>query len=97
MVDRKTVTVARNAGDCETMPNRWGSRMSLRITCRNNHAQLTVSTDKRKTWQTIANDVDVSQLHHNRYGQFLSLRIGLIAAGQNSVTFSHFTYKSLDN
>ncbi len=97
MVDRKTVTVARNAGDCETMPNRWGSRMSLRITCRNNHAQLAVSTDKRKTWQTIANDVDVSQLHHNRHGQFLSLRIGLLTAGSGRTTFGQFNYKNLDD
>ena len=97
MIDRKTVTVMRNAGDCETMPNRWGSRMSLRITCRNNHAQLAVSTDGRKTWQTIANDVDVSQLHHNRYGQFLSLRIGLLAAGSGRTAFGQFAYKNLDD
>ena len=70
--------------------------MSLRVTCRDHHAQLAVSRDGRRTWQTIANGVDVSQLHHNRYGQFLSLRIGLLAAGQNNVTFSHFTYTGLD-
>lgn len=93
--DRRTLTVVRNRDDIETTANRWGKNMSVRITCRGNHAQFDISTDGRRSWQCVAGDVDVSHLHHNHYGQFLSLRIGLLAAGEDKSTFSRFTYKKV--
>lgn len=94
---RDELTIVRQRNDSETLPNAHGRRMSVRLTNRQNHVQLAVSTDGRKTWHTLANDVDATQLHHNKYGQFLSLRIGLLSAGSGATTFSHFTYRSLDN
>lgn len=94
-LDRKSLTIYRNADDQETMPNRMGNRLSVRLTNRCNRMTLSVSRDSRRTWQVIASDIDVSQLHHNRLGGFLSLRLGLLATGNGRTTLSNFTYRGL--
>ncbi len=94
-LDRNTLTVYRNAGDQETMPNRMGNRVSVRLTNRCNRMTLSVSRDGRRTWQVVASNIDVSQLHHNRLGSFLSLRLALLANGSGRTTLSHFTYRGL--
>lgn len=45
-----------------------------------------------KTWETIRDGIDVSQLHHNRFKGFFALRPGLVAAGTGVVRFDHFNY-----
>lgn len=94
---RQQISVVRNHGDVETLPNHWGIRLSLRITNRSNHVTFALSNNGRKSWHVLANDVDVSSLHHNMYGGFLSLRIGLLSSGAGTPTFSRFDYKSLED
>ncbi len=72
---------------------RKGCTLSIRN--RRGHAEFAVSLDTRRSWQVIATDLDVSTLHHNRYGQFLAQRIALLAAGSASTQFARFTYKAL--
>jgi hypothetical protein len=38
----------------------------------------------------------VPSLNHNAYGGFLSLRLGLYATGEGTVTFRNFKYKKLN-
>jgi xylan 1,4-beta-xylosidase len=40
--------------------------------------------------------MEVSSYHHNAFGQFLSLRVGLYAAGDGEVVYRNFTYQGLD-
>lgn len=48
-----------------------------------------------KEWIKIENSAEVSALHHNVLGGFLSLRIGLCAYGKGSVRFSNFKYQPI--
>lgn len=61
----------------------------------NNTVDMYYSTDG-KNWFKIENSLEVSGLHHNTLGGFLSLRIGLCAIGEGSVTFKNFKYRSLE-
>lgn len=59
----------------------------------NHHHLVTMfySTDAH-TWLKIENAAEISGLHHNSLGGFLSVRIGLCSIGNGSVRFSHFKY-----
>ena len=46
-------------------------------------------------WKKIESSLEVSALHHNALGGFLSLRIGLCAIGEGKVIFKNFTYKPI--
>ena len=52
-----------------------------------------VSKDS-KEWITLAENVDVSQMHHNNYHGFYALRIGLLSAGKGRAGFKQFRYKN---
>ncbi|RED24708.1 beta-xylosidase [Flavobacterium cutihirudinis] len=47
-----------------------------------------------KTWTKIENSAEVSAFHHNVLSGFMSLRLGLSAVGEGTVTFKNFNYKS---
>ena len=70
-------------------------RCALRISGERGRALMAVSTDNRKTWQVITDGLDVSSLHHNRYGQFISLRVALLATGAARSRFARFGYRAL--
>lgn len=66
----------------------------LRLRNRNNTVDMYYSIDG-KNWNKIESSLEVSALHHNVLGGFLSLRIGLCAIGEGKVTFKNFTYKAI--
>jgi len=39
--------------------------------------------------------MEVSAYHHNAFGDFVSLRLGLYAAGEGFAEFRNFRYRSL--
>ena len=39
--------------------------------------------------------MEVSGIHHNVFGGFLSLKIGIYSAGDGSIRVSRFTYRAL--
>lgn len=47
-----------------------------------------------KEWNTLAENIDVSQLHHNNYKGFYALRIGLLSAGKGNAGFRKFRYRN---
>lgn len=52
------------------------------------------STDGNN-WIKIRNSLEISGFHHNAFGGFLGVRIGLCAMGEGSVKFKNFVYKPL--
>ncbi len=67
----------------------------LRLKNTKNTVDMYYSIDG-KEWNKIESSLEVSALHHNVLGGFLSLRIGLCALGTGNVRFSNFTYKSIN-
>lgn len=89
--DGKTFTVYRNAGDSEQMNNPLGDSFTICIRNRSNRIDIRASKNGKK-WIQLATDVDVSMLHHNNYGGFYALRIGLVSCGKGQTTFRKFRY-----
>ncbi len=48
-------------------------------------------------WLKIENSVEVTGYNHNVLGGFLSLRLGLCAVGEGTVTFKNFVFERLTN
>ena len=42
----------------------------------------------------MAEDVDVSDMHHNKYKGFFALRAGLLSCGKGDAGFSQFRYRN---
>ena len=66
----------------------------LRLKNISNTVDMVYSIDGDK-WNKIENSVEVSGLHHNVLGGFLSLRIGLCSIGNGKVRFKNFEYNPL--
>ena len=71
------------------------SRVRIRLTNIDNVITWHSSHDDGKTWVLHGLRMEVSGLHHNVFGGFLSLKIGVYAAGEGSVTLSDFTYRAI--
>jgi xylan 1,4-beta-xylosidase len=71
------------------------SRVRLRVTNDNNIVTWHYSHDDGATWSKHEMQMEVSGLHHNVFGGFLSLKIGIYSAGDGSVRLSDFTYRAL--
>jgi len=71
------------------------SRIRLRVTNAENIVTWYYSLDDGKTWirQGVRNEV--SGMHHNVFGGFLSLKVGIYSAGSGSVRLSDFRYRAL--
>lgn len=66
----------------------------LRLTNRENVVTFHHSPDGRQ-WQQHPWQMEVSGLHHNVFGGFLSLRIALFSAGAGEVRLRNFRYRGL--
>lgn len=53
------------------------------------------SFDDGRTWRLHGTRMEVSGIHHNVFGGFLSLRAGLYSAGRAPVRFRDFRYRAL--
>ena len=91
--DGKNFTIYRNAENSFTLPNKLGKRFLAKIQNQGNSVRIAVSKDG-KEWTTLVENMDVSQLHHNNYGGFYALRIGLLSSGKGSAGFRQFRYRN---
>jgi xylan 1,4-beta-xylosidase len=66
----------------------------LRLRNINSIVDMYYSTDGHH-WNKIESSLEVSGLHHNALGGFLSLRIGLCSIGEGEVKFKNFVYKAI--
>lgn len=48
-----------------------------------------------RDWFQMPTSVETSGFHHNVFGGFVSLRVGLYAAGNGEARFRHFSYRAL--
>jgi len=92
--DGQQFTVYKNADQFDQQPNQFGNHFFLKIINRQNACELLASGDGQN-WVTILSGIDVSQLHHNNYGGFFALRIGLMAAGNAGVKFNHYVHTAI--
>ena len=91
--DGKRFYIYRNAEHKTELPNRIGKHFFARLHNCGNRLSVEVSKDGEE-WAVLAGDMDVSFLHHNNYGGFYALRVGLFSAGKGSAGFSRFRYRN---
>ena len=89
--DGKTFTVYQNAECKQTLPNSIGRTLHIRLHNWGNRVTMQVSKDGEQ-WQTLAENVDVSTMHHNTYGGFYALRPALVSLKKGSTVFRRFRY-----
>jgi xylan 1,4-beta-xylosidase len=65
------------------------------LTNDNNVATYRYFRDGGKTWTLHGHRMEVSGIHHNVFGGFPSLRIGLYSAGEGGIRLRDFSYKAL--
>jgi xylan 1,4-beta-xylosidase len=70
---------------------------SLRIRVTNDENVITYhhSSDEGKTWTLHGKRMEVSGLHHNTFGGFLALKVGIYSAGEGEVRLRDFRYRAL--
>ncbi|MEO7496883.1 MAG: family 43 glycosylhydrolase [Massilia sp.] len=68
----------------------------LRLKISNNDHVITYhySDDEGRTWKLHGMRMEVSGIHHNVFGGFLSLRIGFYSAGAGSIKITNFAYRA---
>ncbi|MBW8880714.1 MAG: hypothetical protein JF615_04590 [Asticcacaulis sp.] len=71
------------------------SKIRLRVTNDENIITWHYSFDDGKTWIMQGLRNEVSGLHHNVFGGFLSLKVGVYSVGDGSVRLSDFRYRAL--
>lgn len=92
--DGKTFTIYKDADNFLKLPNRIGEKFTSKIQNQGNKIRIMVSKDS-KNWIVLAENIDVSQMHHNNYGGFYALRIGLSSTGENRAGFRRFHYRNV--
>ncbi|MCX2783691.1 family 43 glycosylhydrolase [Microbulbifer thermotolerans] len=71
------------------------SSLRIRLTNDNHIVTYHYSRDEGRTWILHGHRMEVSGIHHNVFGGFLSLRIGLYSSGNGSIRLRNFTYRAL--
>ena len=74
------------------------SNRKLRVRMTNNAHVVTFehSHDDGRSWTLHGTRMEVSGMHHNVFGGFLSLRVGLFAIGKGAVRLRDFRYRALE-
>lgn len=91
--DGKTFTIYSDAESSRNVPNKFGKRFFLRILNQGNTCIFSASKDGNN-WTVLAENVDVSQMHHNNFKGFFALRPTLVSAGKGKSMFREFSYKN---
>ena len=72
-----------------------GSRvLRLRLTNDEHVVTYRFSDDGGRTWKVLGTRMEVSGIHHNVFGGFMSLRLGIYSAGTGSIRLSKFVYRA---
>lgn len=72
------------------------SSVRLRMTNDRNVITFHYSHDGGRSWTLHGLRMEVSGIHHNVFGEFLSLRIGIYSANRGSIVLRDFTYRAID-
>lgn len=67
----------------------------VRLTNDGNVVTYEYSHDGGRSWTLHGTRMEVSGLHHNVFGGFLSLKVGIYSTGEGAVRFSDFSYRAI--
>jgi xylan 1,4-beta-xylosidase len=71
------------------------SRLHIRMQNRENVVTFWYSRNDGATWDLHGLRMEVSGIHHNVFGGFLSLKVGIYCAGKGAVRVSDFRYRAV--
>ena len=91
--DGKVFKVHKDGQTSFDLPNKFGKHFFLKILNQGNSCTFSVSKD-RQNWTVLAENIDVSELHHNNYNGFYALRIALVSAVKAKAGFKNFVYRN---
>jgi xylan 1,4-beta-xylosidase len=74
-----------------------GRKLRVRVTNDRNVVTYRYSDDDGATWQLHGLRMEVSGMHHNVFGGFLSLKIGIYCVGSGAVRITRFAFRALGN
>lgn len=74
---------------------RANRRVRVRLTNDHNVVTVEYSHDDGHSWQLHTLRMEVSGIHYNVFGDFLSLKPGIYAAGEGAVRLSDFRYRAI--
>jgi xylan 1,4-beta-xylosidase len=94
LADKENILANLRGWQFPTEKNAIKNHVFLRIKNIKNNVDMYYSTDGQ-TWNKIENSVEVSGYNHNVLSGFLSLRLGLCALGDGTVTFKNFVYQAI--
>lgn len=72
------------------------SSVRIRLTNDNHVVTWRYSHDGGKTWTLHGHRMEVSGIHHNVFGGFLSLKVGIYSAGRGGILVQDFTYRAIE-
>jgi xylan 1,4-beta-xylosidase len=72
------------------------STVRVRLTNIENVITFHYSHDDGRNWTLHGTRMEVSGIHHNVFGDFLSLKLGVYCAGSGSVRLADFRFRALD-
>ena len=72
-----------------------GRSIRARLTNEKNVVTIHYSNDGGASWTQHPLRMEVSGYHHNVFGGFLSLKVGIYAAGEGRVRLRDFRYRAL--
>lgn len=70
------------------------SGVRIRLTNDNHVVTWRYSHDGGKTWALHGHRMEVSGMHHNVFGGFLSLKVGIYSANKGSILVKDFSYRA---
>ena len=91
MCNGETLTIYKNANETEQIPNKFGRTVYLKLENGGTTLNVLASADG-KQWETISEGIDIKDMHHNKLGDFVSLRPTLCSTGEDEAKFHYFTY-----
>ncbi|HSR18004.1 MAG TPA: family 43 glycosylhydrolase, partial [Ignavibacteriaceae bacterium] len=96
LADKENILANLRGWQFPTEKSAIKNHVFLRLKNINNTVDMYYSIDGEK-WNKIENSLEVSSLHHNVLGGFLSLRLGLCSMGEGKVKFKNFKYQPIRN
>lgn len=91
MCNGETLTIYKNATDVEQIPNKFGRSVYLKLENGGEKLNVLASADGKK-WEMISEGIDIKDMHHNKLGDFISLRPALCSTGEDEAKFHYFNY-----
>jgi len=96
LADKNNVLANIHGWQFPTENNVTNRHVFLRMLNINNTVDLYYSLEG-ENWIKIENSLEISGFHHNAFGGFLGVKIGLCAIGDGAVTYKNFKYIPITN